>query len=198
MNARLRRPGVLLSGLTLVALSAAGAQAATTRTVTVKEFSFTPTALAQLQGDAVKWVNGGSRTHSTTSTITGAVGWSTTLTPGAAFTKSLSGAGSYAYHCVFHPMSGSVKVPVTVTPASGSVGTTFTIKVASATAPSGFAYAPQVRVPGSTTWTSLPSTTATSITYVAKAAGTLSFRSRVTHGSLAGTGMSPVRSVAVQ
>ncbi len=197
MIAPLKRSIGLASIPAVLLLGAAGAQAATTRTVDVTEFAFTPTAVAAAEGDAVRWTDRGSLSHTTTSTITGAVGWNSTLTPGGSFSKSLPGAGTYAYHCNFHSMSGKVKVRVAVSPSSGSVGTTFTVKVASVAAPTGYRYAPQVKVPGSTSWSSLPTTTATSVSYVANKAGTYAFRSKVTHGSLPGTAPSPAASVTV-
>lgn len=192
-----RRSIVLASGMALLIVGAAGAEAATTRTVDVTENAFTPATLTAAQGDSVKWTNRGVLSHTTTSSITGVVGWNNTLTPGASFSKSLPGAGTYAYHCNFHAMSGKVKVRVVVTPTSGPVDTKFTVKVASIAAPTGYTYAPQVKVPGSSTWSSLPTTTATSVSYTATQAGKYSFRSKVKHGSLPGTAPSPATSVTV-
>jgi len=192
------RSMVVASGVLLLVVGAVGAEAATTRTVVVTDNVFTPAAVSGAQGDSVKWVNQGNFSHTTTSTITGAVGWNSTLQPTGSFSKALAGAGTYAYHCNFHAgMSGKVKVRVSVTPASGPVDTKFTVKVASSAAPTGYAYAPQVKVPGSSSWTSLPTTTATSVSYVARSAGTYAFRSKVKHGSLAGTAPSPAFSVTV-
>ncbi len=193
----LRRSIGLAAILALLLSGAAGAGAATIRTVDVTEFAFTPTAVTAAEGDAVKWTDRGSLSHTTTSTITGAVGWNSTLTPGSSFSKTLPGAGTYAYHCNFHSMSGTVKVRVKVSPTSGPVGTSFTVKVASVAAPTGYRYAPQVKVPGSSSWTSLSTTTATSVSYVANKAGTYAFRSKVTHGALPGTAPSPAVSVRV-
>ncbi|MBA2445840.1 MAG: hypothetical protein H0V49_10985 [Nocardioidaceae bacterium] len=211
MAARSRRFMVLASGLALLIVGTAGAEAAristidvtekaavaTTRTVDAIEYAYTPAKVTAVQGDFVKWTNRGVLSHTTTSTITGAVGWNNTLAPGGSSSKSLPGAGTYAYHCNFHPMTGNVRVRVSVTPTTGPVGTTFTLKVASAPAPTGYSYAPQVKVPGSTSWTSLPTTTATSVSYVANKAGIHAFRSKVKHGSLAGTAPSPTVSVTV-
>jgi len=193
----MRRSMVLASGMALLIVGAAGAEAATTRTVDVTDNVFTPATVTAAEGDTVKWTNRGIFSHTTTSTITGAVGWNSTLTPGTSFSKPLPGAGTYAYHCNFHVMSGKVKVGVVVTPTSGPVGTKFTVKVASSPAPSGFTYAPQVKVPGSGSWSSLPATTATSVSYTATQAGKYSFRSKVKHGSLPGTAPSPAKSVTV-
>ncbi len=193
----MRRSMVLASGMALLLVGAAGADAATTRTVDVTDNVFTPATVTAVQGDSVRWSNLGAFSHTTTSTITGAVGWNSTLTPGTSFSKPLPGAGTYAYHCNFHAMSGKVKVRVVVTPTSGPVGTKFTVKVASIAAPTGYTYAPQVKVPGSSTWTSLPTTTATSVSYTATQAGKYSFRSKVKHGSLPGTAPSPATTVTV-
>ncbi len=211
MTASIRRSTVFACGSALLIVSSAGAEAAittsgitkeataavTTRTVDVVEYAFNPSAVAAAEGDSVKWTDRGVLSHTTTSTITGAVGWNNTLTPGSSFSKNLPGAGTYPYHCNFHNMSGKVKVRVKVSPTTGPVGTSFTVKVASVAAPTGYKYAPQVKVPGSSTWASLPTTTATSVSYVANKAGTYAFRSKVTHGSLPGTEPSPALSVTV-
>lgn len=196
----IRRPIVLVSGLALLIIAAASAEAATTRAIDIVDFAFTPQPAKAVEGDTVKWTNrsDGAFLHTTTSKITGDVGWNTTLSPGASFSKALPGAGTYDYHCNIHPfMVGQVKVRVGVTPASGLIGTTFTIKVATDPAPTGYSYAPQVKLPGATAWTSLPPTTAISVMYIATKAGEYSFRSRVKHGSLPGTKPSPAKSVTV-
>lgn len=197
MAATIRRPMVLVCGLALLILASAGAEAVTTRTVDVTEYAYTPATVTAARGDVIKWTNRGVLSHTTTSTITGAVGWNNTLAPGSSSSKSLPGAGTYAYHCNFHSMSGKVKVRISVSPTSGPIGTTFTVSVASAQAPTGYSYAPQVKVPGSTSWTSLGNTTATSVSYVASKSGKYLFRSKVKHGSLAGTAPSPTVSVTV-
>lgn len=197
MVARMRSIA-LASGVLLLVMGAAGADAATTRTVEVANSTFTPAAVSAAQGDSIKWTNQDPFAHTTTSTIGGSLGWDRTLSSGDSFSKSLLGAGTYVYFCRFHgSMSGKVKVRVKVTPTSDSVGTTFAVKVASSPAPTGYTYAPQVKVPGSNTWASLGTTTATSVSYVAESAGTYAFRSKVKHGSSAGTAPSPAFSVTV-
>jgi plastocyanin len=187
---------VLVSGA-LVLLGSV-AQAATIRSVTASDNAFTPVSLSALQGDTVRWTNSGALAHTTSSTITGTVGWNGTIAHGASFSKLLSAAGTYAYHCSFHSrMLGSVRIPVTVRPATGPVGTVFTVTLASAVAPSGFRYAPAVKAPGSTAFTNLPETSARSVTYKATRVGTYAFRSLVKHGSLPGTAPSPGKSVTV-
>jgi plastocyanin len=194
---RMRRVTALLAGGALV-MAGFAAHAATTRSVGVKDFFFDPAALTAAQGDTVRWTSSGAVAHTTTSTITGVVGWNSTLSPGASYSKQLPGAGTYAYRCVFHAgMSGNVRIPVIVAPLSGPLNTIFTITVARAPAPTGFRYAPAVRLPGSTTWTPLSETSATSVSFKATRTGTYSFRSAIKHGSLPGTGPSPAKSVTV-
>ena len=194
-----RRPSVVLTvGLTLCLLGAAGAQAATTRTVSASNNAFSPATVSAAEGDTIKWVNDDFVQHTTTSTIAAPVGWSGSLFPGTPFSKTVPGAGTYAYHCDLHPgMNGKVRVPVIVTPSSGSIGATFTVKVSSAPAPNGFAYVPQVKIPGNRSWTSLSTTTSTSVSYVAQKTGKYLFRSKIKHGSQTGTAPSPTDSVMV-
>src|SRR4051812_47768575 len=182
----------------VLVLGATAAHAAITRQVTVSDFSSQPSATKAVEGDAVRWTNNGPSKHTTTSTISGVVGWDQELAQGASFSKTIAAAGTYAYHCRFHSiMRGSVSLPVRVSPATGPVGTVFTVRLATAAAPSGFQYAAEVKSPGSTTWSPLPVTTAASITFKAPTAGTFAFRSSVRHGTLPGTAPSPPRSVTV-
>jgi plastocyanin len=179
-------------------LGATAAHAATVRQVTIQDFSFQPTATVAVAGDAVRWTNNGPSRHSTTSTISGAVGWDRELDRGTVFQKTVSGAGTYAYHCRFHSlMRGSVSLRVVVSPATGPVGTLLSVRLATVPAPTGFQYAPEVKTPGSTTWTRLARTTTASISYKATQAGTYAFRSSVRHGTLAGTAPSPITSVKI-
>lgn len=191
------RRGLVIVAVTTGFLWTASANAATTRPVAVRDNVFSPAAVTAVQGDSIKWTNSGAP-HTTTSTIASPVGWDKTLNPGATFTKKIAAAGTYAYHCSFHfGMNGSVRVAVGVTPARGPVGTMFTVKLASAVAPAGYSYLPQVKLPGSAAWTSLRATSAVSVGYRATRAGTYSFRSSVKHGTAAGTSPSPAKSVSV-
>lgn len=192
-----RRSMILAAGLAVLIVGSAGAEAAT-RSIDVVDNAFSPTPATAAEGDAVKWTNVGNDPHTTTSIIGGAMGWSHALSTGDSFSTTLEAAGTYAYYCEFHfGMDGQVKVPVIVSPSSGPVGTRFTVKVATDPAPTGFKYAPQVKIPGNSNWTSLPTTTARSVTYVANKTGKYFFRSKVKHGSLPGTMPSPAKSVTV-
>ena len=116
--------------------------------VRVGDDFFSPATTTVSRGGTVRWTNEGFRRHTTTGNAPLAL-WNASLNRGAQFDVTLVAAGSYAYHCTIHPeMSGSVKVPISVSPTSGSTATTFTVSLASKTAPAGFEYVVQKRDPG--------------------------------------------------
>lgn len=84
--------------------------AATNITVEIKNFSFTPAALAIKTGTKVTWTNNDSVPHTITSD-SGTLLNSETLSPGQSFSLTFANAGSTNYHCSIHPtMKGSVVV----------------------------------------------------------------------------------------
>jgi plastocyanin len=93
--------------LSLVPASAgASSPALITQKVAVKDDFFSPTPLTVHKGQAVKWVNVGKHTHTTTSTL-----WNATLAPGTSFTRVFRATGKYSYKCRFHSnMVGTIKV----------------------------------------------------------------------------------------
>ena len=61
-------------------------------------------------GDSINWVNTDSIAHTSTAN-NGTSFNSGTIAPGASFKATFSTAGSFAYHCAFHPgMVGTVNV----------------------------------------------------------------------------------------
>jgi plastocyanin len=61
-------------------------------------------------GDSVNWVNNDSIAHTSTAN-NGTTFNSGTIAPGASFKATFNTAGSFAYHCAFHPgMVGTVTV----------------------------------------------------------------------------------------
>jgi len=76
----------------------------------IADFSFTPADLSVKVGQEITWTNGGSASH--TVTFDSGVD-SGTLKAGATFKHTFDAAGSFTYHCNFHP---AMKATVTVTP----------------------------------------------------------------------------------
>ena len=89
--------------------------------VTIVNSAFTPQTVMINSGDSVRWTNMDSLTHTTTSN-TGV--WTQTLVQNASFTFTFNTAGTFAYHCEFHPsMTGTVVVQSVATPTPTPVPT---------------------------------------------------------------------------
>jgi plastocyanin len=87
------------------------AQAGSSKTVAVKNNSFSPTTVKIRKGDNVvwKWTQGGVA-HNVTP-ATGGAGSKTTSKKGARFTKTFSKAGAFKFVCTIHSsMKMTVKV----------------------------------------------------------------------------------------
>ncbi len=185
---------VALAVAAALVLLPASATAATTD-VSIGDDFFDPAATKVAQGDTVRWTNHGGSMHTTT----GKVGlWDATLDEGQSFARLFPQAGSFGYLCRFHDeMTGTVRVPVKVSPASGSTTTVFTVTLGTSSAPSGFQYVVQKRK-GTGAWSTYRITTASSVTFDPATNGTYSFRSklqRISDG--ASSGYSPAKKVVV-
>ena len=89
---------------------------ATTHTVTVQDFSFSPSTISVSVGDVITW-NWVSGSHTTTSTSVpaGAATWGNPMNSGATtFSYTVTMAGTYNYECTIHPslMTGSFTATV--------------------------------------------------------------------------------------
>jgi plastocyanin len=119
------RIGITLFAATLVGLLAvptmasdrsqgnrASPQAATSvKGVKIINFAFKPKTITIAKGTKVKWTNGGSVAHTSTSN-TGL--WdSGALAPGAAFAHVFKKAGTFKYRCTIHPTLMHGKILVT-------------------------------------------------------------------------------------
>src|SRR4051794_2558747 len=95
-----------------VAVAVVPAHAGATKTVAVKNNSFSPTTVSIHKGDKVtwKWTQGGVP-HNVTP-ANGNPGSTTSSKKGFTFTKSFAKAGTFKYLCTIHP--GSMKVTVKV------------------------------------------------------------------------------------
>ena len=191
----MRRSSILMLVLGTIALVAGPASAATT-TVNIANLSFTPPVVRVALGGSVNWHN---TTTITTHTSTQDQGvWDTGLISGGLdASKVLAWAATYPYHCSRHlSMTGTVKVPVKVSPTLGGSTTTFTITFAAAALPTGFTTTVQERV-GTGPWVNYKTgLTGTSTTFKTSIAGTYSFRSLLVGASVQ-TKASPLRSITV-
>jgi plastocyanin len=76
--------------------------------VRIIDNAFRPRSLTIVRGTVVRWVNRGSRTHTTTSNTSL---WDHTLSPGDSFRHRFRRAGTFAYHCTIHSeMRGTITV----------------------------------------------------------------------------------------
>jgi plastocyanin len=191
-----RHPLVLLLPIAALLLLTAGCAPAPVE-VSVRNNFFAPQNANANRGDTVRWTNDGSVRHTTTGDSPLNL-WNQSLNPSQTFSQKLVAAGTYAYHCTVHfGMSGSVKVPLAVSPSSGGSSTTFTISVASATAPSGFRYVVQKMNPGGS-FQNFKTVTTSSTTFSTTAPGTYQFRSALQRASNSATsGFSDSKSITV-
>lgn len=92
------------------------ARAAASGSVTIRDFSFGPSAITVHVGDTVTWANAGPTDHTATADDGG---FDTgTLKAGQSGSHTFASAGTFAYHCTLHPsMRGTVDV-VGVAPAA--------------------------------------------------------------------------------
>jgi plastocyanin len=119
------RMGITLLVVTLIALLAVPSmasgrsqgnstspQAATSvKGVRIINFAFKPKTITIAKGTKVKWTNGGSVNHTTTSTK--GLWNSGSLAPGATFAHVFKKVGTFKYHCTIHPTLMHGKILVT-------------------------------------------------------------------------------------
>jgi plastocyanin len=83
--------------------------AATSNTINIVNFTFTPGTLTVKAGTTVTWTNNDTTTHRPTSDT--GVFDSGDLAPGATFSFTFNNTGTFSYHCSIHPyMTGKVIV----------------------------------------------------------------------------------------
>jgi plastocyanin len=206
------RGSFLLGGVALVAasvlgagtLGASAAQKATPKTVIAGkggfgDLTFTPNVVTVAVGGSVKWhfQTGG---HTTTDQSFGGALWDTGVEVGGRdFTRAFTVAGTYPYECFSHVafgMTGTVRVPVTLSAKTGTTATHFTITWASAAIPSGYAVDVQRKGPAGGFTTILTHTTTLSITQTL-ARGTYSYRARLVRLAGGATKYSPAAKIVV-
>jgi plastocyanin len=70
-------------------------------------FAFSPQTLNITAGTTVTWINKTAAPH----TVTGNSFGSAAISPGGSYSFKFTQAGTFAYHCMFHPyMTASVSV----------------------------------------------------------------------------------------
>jgi plastocyanin len=165
-----------------------GAAFGATKSVSIQNFAFSPTAVKVKLGDSVQWTNLDGFDHTSTSdgvgdgsTYTGIGLWASGhITSGATFTQPFTLAGTFPYHCSIHNfMQGTVKVPMKVSPASGGVGTHFTITWATAAPTGNLVVDVQRQDPGGTFKSWKKGVTTLSAIFTPTVAGVYSFRARL-------------------
>lgn len=83
---------------------------ATTTTINISGFSFSPSAVTIKKGTKVTWINKDSAPHTVTSLSGGTLN-SPTLTTGKSFSFTFTDTGTFDYQCNFHTsMTGSITV----------------------------------------------------------------------------------------
>ena len=76
--------------------------------VRIIDNAFRPQNITVARGTVVRWVNRGTRTHTTTSNTSA---WNQTLSPGDTFRRRFRRAGTFRYHCTIHSgMTGRITV----------------------------------------------------------------------------------------
>ena len=103
------------------------------------------------------------------------------LAAGGTYAFAFAEAGSYPVIDPGTGHTGSVAVPVTLTPATGTTGTHFAVRWASAAPPSGYLADVQILRPATSVWADWqPGTAATSASFTPDAGlGTYRFRARL-------------------
>ncbi len=195
----MRTPRVLVAlvALALPLLSTAAAPAVPTdralapAQVTVANMAFSSARVTVGVGETVTWTFKDPMSHTATSDNgffdTGAA------SGGATRSVRFRSAGTFAYHCSFHPsMVGRVAVPVRV---SGSKALGFKLRWLAGENPKGRSYDVQVRRKGTSTWTYLRRATTTATARHAPRSGTWQVRARTVKGA-AKSGWSPVATLS--
>ncbi len=97
--------------------TATSSSAANTTTIKITggggSFAFQPATVTVKVGATVMWVNDSSVPHTATSDSGSAVTWDSSAinTGGGTFSFTFTKAGTYSYHCAFHPfMHGKIVV----------------------------------------------------------------------------------------
>jgi plastocyanin len=108
INERRDRPIVQIVETTADSAPPANPSGQSGSTITLASFSFSIKTLTVKVGQAVTWTNADPVIHTVTSDE--GVWDSGDLAPGGSFTFTFSKAGTYAYHCSYHPYMKAVVI----------------------------------------------------------------------------------------
>ena len=151
LAARVALPVVVLFGAFLV--NPVSPADATTTTIGVVNYAFTPSSVRVGMGGTVAWQFHGD--HTTTSNQ---LFWDSGERTSGSFVHAFPDAGNFSYHCMMHPfMTGVVRVPMRAT-GRPLTGYRLTWSVRSST-PGFLRYDVQYKFSGATRWTSFRSAT---------------------------------------
>ncbi len=104
---------LLMLAVLLVARPVRGAD----ETVSMIDNQFQPADITITVGDTVTWVNNGANPHTATSDDNGDTFHSGTVAPNGSFSFTFETAGTFPYHCEFHPgMTGTITVQAAAEP----------------------------------------------------------------------------------
>ena len=102
--------GALLLLAAMLLVAAPRAQAASTVSVEISNFSFQPASVTIQVGDTVTWTNLDSAAHTATDTGSGSL-FDGVMNQGESFSYTFTQPGTFDYVCTFHPqMTGTVVV----------------------------------------------------------------------------------------
>ncbi len=106
---RLRNAAALFAALALAGYLLGVALAVPATAIDIVDFAFQPATASGAAGAQVSWTNQGSVAHTVTfDTLSISSG---TIAPGKSFSTALAQAGTYTYHCSFHPaMTGTITI----------------------------------------------------------------------------------------
>jgi plastocyanin len=123
------------------------------RTVTVRDFAFSPSSTTVGMSKGVQWSFEGPSDHTATDTTPLGLFDSGHQVAGSTFLASIAWAGSFAYRCTIHPqMAGVLKVAPAAVPPAGGLDTHFTVTWGTGGPPAGSAFDVQIKRPGSARW----------------------------------------------
>jgi plastocyanin len=84
-----------------------------TNKVDIKDFAYSPATITVKVGDTVTWTNQDSTSHTVTTSDGPEQFDSGSIDQGKTFTHTFTKAGTYKYHCTFHPSMPTATVIVT-------------------------------------------------------------------------------------
>jgi streptogramin lyase len=132
-------------------------------------------------GATVEWLFVGAESHGVTDATKLKLFVSGAHNAGTLYSFVYSGAGAFKYKDSVHAtLTGTVAVPVTVSPTTGAHGNPFTVTFGTATAPTGFVFDLQVKAAGSSSYVFLENGVTTgSTSYTPPVKGKYLFKARL-------------------